>query len=111
MLRRLISAFFGISIFLGTCFGGLVAYTIAALVVAGLGVAEFVKAQQQARLEAQELPEPFRDGYGRFGWLNPLIAWSGLALPVVAYLLCRSGSWWGTPFALACGAIVLLLAP
>ncbi|HLK57672.1 MAG TPA: phosphatidate cytidylyltransferase [Chthonomonadaceae bacterium] len=111
MFRRLISAFIGISIFLLTCFGGQLAYTIAVLVVAGLGVAEFVKAQQQSRLEAQELPEPIRDGYGRFGWLNPLIAWSGLALPMVAYLLCIPNPWWRTPLALACGLIVLALAP
>ena len=111
MLRRLISAFFGISIFLGTCFGGLLSYTVAVLVVAGLGIAEFVKAQQEARLEAKDLPEPFRDGYGRFGWLNPLITWSGLTLPIAAYLLCMPHSWWRPLLALGCGVIVLLLAP
>ena len=107
MLTRLISGLIGIGVFLACCFGGLLPFTVAVLIVTALGISEFVGAYEHA-------PDPEPPPGRLAGWRerlrrwNPVLAWAGLAIPVLAYLLSTRSSPFLESYALGLGAVVLL---
>lgn len=111
MLTRVISGLVGIGVFLGCCFGGRLPYAVAVLVVTAMGIAEFVGAHSHA-VEREALPGRWEELRERLRPWNPVFAWTGLAFPVIAYLLSsrdlRSPSL--EPYTLGLGAVVLVFA-
>lgn len=109
MLTRLISGLIGIGVFLGCCFGGLLPYTVAVLLVAALGISEFVSAHAHAS-DREALPGRWEEVRERLRPWNPAFAWAGLGLPIVAYLLSSRSLPSLEPYTLGLGAVVLVFA-
>ncbi len=109
MLTRLISGLIGIGVFLGFCFGGLLPFTVAVLIVAALGISEFVGAHQHNR-DREPLPGRWEEVRERLRSWNPVFAWAGLGLPLVAYLLSSRSLPSLEPYTLGLGAVVLVFA-
>ena len=109
MLTRLISGLIGIGVFLACCFGGLLPFTVAVLVIAALSISEFVGAHRHAS-ELEPLPGRWEGLRERFRPWNPVFAWAGLGLPVIAYLLSSRSLPSLEPYKLGLGIIVLVFA-
>ncbi len=83
MLKRLISGIVAIGLFLAVCFGGAVIFTVAAVVVAALALAEWTLAYRHA---AQVEGQGKESGAGFLLLWNTCVAWLGVALPAwIAY--------------------------
>ena len=109
MLTRLISGLIGIGIFLGCCFGGLLPFTAAVLLVTALCISEFVGAYRHAPV-LEPLPGRLEGLRERLQRWNPVLAWAGLAIPLLAYLLSTRSSPFLESYALGLGTVVLLFA-
>jgi len=109
MLTRLISGLIGIGVFLGFCFGGLLPFSIAVLLVAALAISEYVGAHAHDG-DLDPLPGHWEETRERLRPWNPIFAWAGLALPVIAYLLSSRSLPSLAPYTLVLGAIVLVFA-
>jgi phosphatidate cytidylyltransferase len=84
MLTRTLSAIIGVGLWLAICFGGPLPFLGGVTVLAALGIAEFVASYRRAlALEAASGESSLTPN----GWLNGALAWSGLALPSLAYWL------------------------
>src|SRR5579871_538224 len=106
MLLRTVSAVIGIGLFLGLCFAGLLPFTCAVILIAALGAHEFVSAQRRAPTEGTLAPR----AASPFAWLNPLLAWLGVGLPALAYLLCRERAALTASYALAVALVIAVCA-
>jgi len=110
MLTRLLTTLIGVPLFLGLCFGGLLPFTVGVMVLAALAVTEWIAAYRPAS-EIPALPGAAR----RPGRLNPLLAWAGTLLPLVAYQAVmreRTGAAWrhnrcSTPAAISATGLIL----
>jgi phosphatidate cytidylyltransferase len=109
MLTRLISGLIGIGVFLGCCFGGLLPFTVAVLIVTALGISEFVGAYEHVPV-AEPLPGRWEWVRAHFRRWNPILAWAGLAMPLLAYLFSTRSTPLLESYALLLGAVVLLFA-
>jgi phosphatidate cytidylyltransferase len=109
MLTRLISGLIGIAVFLCVCFGGRLPFTVAVLLIAALGISEFVGAYRH-RSEPEPLPGRWESVRERLVPWNPVVAWAGLAMPVVAYLMSARSFPSLEPYTLGLGAVVLVFA-
>ena len=109
MLTRLISGLIGIGVFLGCCFGGLLPFSAAVLIVATLAISEYVGAHLHTA-DPYPLPGSWESLRERLRRWNPVFAWAGLGLPLIAYLLSSRSLPSLEPYTLGLGAVVLVFA-